>query len=199
MNKALIIFIKNPAEGKVKTRLAATLGDKAALHIYKKLLSYTNKIAAKVQADKYIFYSSHIDVNDEWNEEVFNKEIQSGYQLGERMCNAFKSVFTKGCSRVAIIGSDCPDLTPALIEQAFNELDRSDIVIGPATDGGYYLLAGKKLYPSLFENITWSSGHVLTQTIAVCNNLNKSFHLLPVLSDVDRAEDIIDREEFLSF
>ena len=198
MNKALIIFIKNPAKGKVKTRLAATLGDTVALGIYKKILAHTNSVTGKVLADKYIFYSSHIDANDEWNKAAFIKALQTGNDLGEKMRNAFVGLFNKGYGQVAIIGSDCPDITADLIEQAFLELDRSDIVIGPATDGGYYLLALKKLYPALFENITWSTKHVLKQTLANCKGINKSFHLLPVLSDVDVAEDIIGREEFFS-
>ena len=199
MTRALIIFIKNPSEGAVKTRLAATLGDKAALGIYKKLLAHTNAVTSGVYADKYIFYSSHIDANDEWNEAAFEKELQTGNDLGQRMRNAFVALFNKGYRQVAIVGSDCPDITADLIEQAFLELDRFDIVIGPATDGGYYLLALKKLYPAIFENITWSTNHVLEQTLAICKSINQSFHLLPVLSDVDVAEDIVGREEFFLF
>ena len=199
MNRALIIFIKNPSEGKVKTRLAATLGNKVTLGIYKKLLAHTNAVAGKVLAEKHIFYSSHIDANDEWNEAEFVKDLQTGNDLGERMRNAFVGLFNNRYGQVAIIGSDCPDITVDLIEQAFKELDRSDIVIGPATDGGYYLLAIKKLYPELFENITWSTNHVLKQTLAICKSINKSFHLLPVLSDVDVEEDIVGREEFFLF
>ena len=198
MNRALIIFIKNPYEGEVKTRLAATLGNKVTLAIYKKLLTHTNGVALKVHADKHIFYSSHIDANDEWNDAEFVKELQNGNDLGEKMRNAFDDLFKKGYGQVAIIGSDCPDINADLIEQAFLELDRSDVVIGPATDGGYYLLALKKLYPALFEKITWSTKHVLKQTLANCKGINKSFHLLPVLSDVDVAEDIIGREELFS-
>lgn len=196
MMRALIIFIKNPAEGMVKTRLAATLGDKAALGIYKKLLAYTKVVTSAVYADKYIYYSSHIEANDEWNEADFVKELQTGNDLGERMCNAFAGLFNKGYGQVAIIGSDCPDITADLIQQAFLELDQSDIVIGPATDGGYYLLALNKMYPAIFENITWSTNHVLEQTLAICKSINKAFHLLPVLSDVDVEGDIVGREEF---
>ena len=198
MNKALIIFIKNPSEGAVKTRLAATLGNKVTLGIYKKLLAHTNAVAGKVHAEKHIFYSSQIDAHDEWDGAIFAKELQTGNGLGERMRNAFAGLFNKGYGQVAIIGSDCPDITADLIEQAFKELDRSDIVIGPATDGGYYLLAFKKFYPELFENISWSTSHVLKQTLAVCKSINKTFHLLPLLSDVDVEEDVINRKEFFS-
>ncbi|MDQ6608876.1 MAG: TIGR04282 family arsenosugar biosynthesis glycosyltransferase [Bacteroidota bacterium] len=198
MKRALIIFIKNPAEGEVKTRLAATVGNHAALCIYNKLVTHTKTIASGVSADKYLFYSSHIDVNDEWNRAVFAKELQTGNHLGEKMRNAFDSLFNKGYKQVAIIGSDCPDLTTDLVEQAFKELVHSDIVIGPATDGGYYLLALKKLFPEIFENIAWSTNEVLKQTLTICNRINTTFHLLPVLSDVDVAEDIIGREEFFS-
>ena len=196
MNRALIIFIKNPSEGLVKTRLAATLGNKVTLNIYKKLLAHTHAVTSGVYADKYVFYSSHIDGNDEWNVAEFEKELQTGNDLGERMRNAFVGIFHKGYGQVAIIGSDCPDLTADLIEQAFLELDRSDIVIGPATDGGYYLLALNNLYPALFENISWSTNHVIKETLAICKNINKSFYLLPVLSDVDIEEDIVGREDF---
>ena len=198
MNRALIIFIKNPSEGAVKTRLAATLGDKAALGIYKKLLAHTNAVTSGVYADKYIYYSSHIEANDEWNEAEFVKELQTGNDLGERMRNAFAILFNKGYEQVAIIGSDCPDITADLIEQSYKELNGSDIVIGPATDGGYYLLALKKMYPVFFENITWSTNQVLLQTLAICERTHTSYYLLPVLSDVDVAEDIVGREEFFS-
>lgn len=198
MSKALIIFIKNPRDGNLKTRLAATVGNKAALEIYGKMVTHTNVVARIAEADKYVFYSSHIASNDEWNEPLFEKRMQMGDDLGERMLNAFTSLFNNGYEHVAIIGSDCPAITAALVDKAFHQLKMNDIVVGPATDGGYYLLALKRLCAELFQNISWSTSHVLSQTLAVCNNLNLSAHLLPPLSDVDVEGDILNHGEFFT-
>ncbi len=190
MRKAIIIFIRNPILGKVKTRLAMCIGNEAALKVYIKLLQHTNVITKDLDCDKYLFYADGINKTDSWNDQVYTKVEQGEGGLGQKMKAAFEHVFNKNSGDVLIIGSDCYDLSQKLIENAFTTLKEADIVIGPAADGGYYLLGMKMLCPDLFKNINWSTDTVLKETIAVCDNLGLHYFLLPVLKDVDRQEDI---------
>lgn len=186
--EALIIFVRNPVLGKVKTRIAATIGDENALAIYKHLLQYTKQIVSLVDVTKHIFYADELNGNDLWDGN--EKYLQSGVDLGDRMKNAFNCVFAKGYSKVIIIGSDCFELTPDILNSAFDKLNRSDIVIGPAKDGGYYLLGMGKPNPYLFDNIQWSTNRVLHETIEIMRENNLSFSLLTELNDIDEAKDI---------
>ena len=186
--EALIIFVRNPVLGKVKTRIAATIGDENALAIYKHLLQYTKQIVSLVDVTKHIFYADELNGNDLWDGN--EKYLQSGVDLGDRLKNAFNCVFAKGYSKVIIIGSDCFELTPDILNSAFDKLNRSDIVIGPAKDGGYYLLGMGKPNPYLFDNIQWSTNRVLHETIEIMRENNLSFSLLTELNDIDEAKDI---------
>ena len=197
MKKALITFFKNAEAGKVKTRLAATLGNEKALLIYNALVIHTIAIAENVDADRFVFYSSHITVNDEWEDKTFFKRLQKGNDLGERMCNAFDSLFSEGYNSICIIGSDCPALTTEIIDKGFNASGNTDVVIGPAKDGGYYLMGLKKINTDLFRNILWSTTNVLSQTLDVCARMDLSVHLLEELSDVDVEDDLADMQTFL--
>ena len=190
MKKALLIFAKNPVDGKVKTRLAATIGKEQTLFIYQKLIDHTIAVTKELSVDKIVFYSDFIDKKDNWNNALFQKKLQSGNDLGERMKNAFKSSFTAGYEKVVIIGTDCYDLTETIINKAFESLNENDVVIGPAEDGGYYLLGIKKFLPQFFENIEWSTDKVFDQTIAVCNTLGLSTFLLQELNDIDDEDDL---------
>ena len=148
----LMIFTRNPELGKVKTRLAKTIGNQKALEVYKFLLDKTKEVTQQVTADKAVYYSVKIRENDIWDATVFQKYQQYGDDLGERMQNAFEDAFKNGYEKVAIIGSDLFDITPNHIQTAFDKLDTNDVVIGPAEDGGYYLLACKKVHPKVFKN-----------------------------------------------
>lgn len=189
MTNALIIFIKNPQPGKVKTRLASTVGEANALHIYKQLLKHTRTISLAVNAERFLFYDECIDQGDEWENEYFNKQLQTGNNLGEKMNNAFSEILSKFKNAV-IIGSDCFDLTAPVINEAFQLLENNDAVIGPATDGGYYLLAIKKYGHLYLKNIAWSTPQVLEQTIAICKKQKLTHCLLPTLSDIDVEKDL---------
>ena len=186
----LIIFVKNPELGKVKTRLAQTIGNEQALDIYLRLLDHTKNISAKVAANRAVYYTDFIDTNDLWPENQFRKYLQTGNDLGERMKNAFANAFTEGFEKIVIIGSDCPQLTSAHIEEAFDLLHKHDIIIGPAVDGGYYLLGMSQLILELFTNKVWSSPQVLQQTLADIERLNLSHYLLETLRDIDTEEDL---------
>ena len=197
MDNALIMFIKNPVKGKVKTRLAATIGDDMALEIYQKLIRHTLNIVEDVAADKFIFFSDTVDESIGYENTPVHKVVQSGNDLGEKMKNAFELLFKTGYKRVTIIGTDCPGITANILEGAFSKLNNSDVVIGPAIDGGYYLLGIKEIHNDLFEKIAWSTSTVLHSTIERCNTNNLSYSLLSALSDVDEEEDLVHLDNML--
>lgn len=186
-DKGLIVFIKNPVLGKVKTRLAASVGDEEALQIYKLLLDHTKKVATSTHASKYLYYSNFI-ANDNWNPHTFTKRLQSGDDLGARMMKAIEEVL-KEKSKAVIIGSDCPQLSPEILEDAFEALEKFDIVTGPTYDGGYYLIGMKAIHPTLFQNMTWSVRDVFAQTLLRIQRLGLSNEVLEMLSDIDTIED----------
>jgi rSAM/selenodomain-associated transferase 1 len=188
--QALLIFARNPEAGKVKTRLAATLGNEMALAIYKKLLKRTIAVTQNLPVDKIVYFSNGIEGDDFWDSKHYYKQVQQGNDLGKKMKNAFASTFDNGYDRLVIIGTDCPGLEPAIIMGAFVHLNVYDVVIGPAEDGGYYLLGMKRLYPQLFENISWSTSTVFNDTLKKCDCLGLKYHLLPVLNDVDEEADL---------
>lgn len=192
-DQAIIIFIKNPALGKVKTRLAKDIGDEKALEIYQLLLKHTRLAVEPLNADKLLYYSEFADHNDNWPNELFTKHVQhNSPDLGDRMYQAFKHAFGNGYQKVLIIGSDCPDISSQVITQAFEELNTTDVVIGPAKDGGYYLLGMNKLQKEYFEGKEWSTSSVREDTIDSVRSLGKTYMLLEELTDVDHAKDLTD-------
>ena len=191
MEEALIIFAKNPIRGQVKTRLAATIGNDKALAVYKQLIHYTIELTTQLPVPKFLYYSNSIEPGDSWSNRHYTKKLQSGSGLGEKMKNAFSDLFYQGYSKVLIIGTDCPELSPEIIIAAFDGLNSNDIVIGPARDGGYYLLGMKKLCADLFDDISWSTDQVLQQTLRACVNCGLSNLLLDGLLDIDNEEDLI--------
>jgi rSAM/selenodomain-associated transferase 1 len=198
MKKALIIFIKNPEKGKVKTRLAEGVGGDRALKIYKALLEKTRSVAQQVEADRFLFYSDRISRRDDFDNTSFRKYVQCGGDLGQRMSYAFSLPFKSSYRKAVIIGSDCWDLEPRHIEEAFDALDQHDYVIGPAEDGGYYLLGMKQWQRSLFEDKSWSSSELMKQTSQQIEESGATYQVLETLSDIDREEDIVGIEELNS-
>lgn len=187
MENALIIFVRPPELGKVKTRLAAKIGKEKALHIYIKLLQHTRMVALEVTCDKYVFATDRLD-QPGW--EFFKEEIQVNGDLGKKMSHAFEFLFEKGYSNIVIIGSDCPGLTSAHIDTAFKKLKEVDVVIGPTEDGGYFLLGMKKNHATLFENKAWSTPTVFKDTVDTIESLQLSMVALEKLEDVDEEKDI---------
>ncbi len=190
----LIIFTRNPELGKVKTRLAKSIGDKNALTIYKTLLDRTQKTTKDLNCHKAVYYSVKIRKNDVWDASIYQKHQQHDGDLGIRMHNAFSEAFNNNYNKVTIIGSDLFDLNPNHINEAFEELNNNDIVIGPAHDGGYYLLAMKSLYSEVFKNKDWGTSSVFKDTIQDLKN--KNIHLLETLNDVDVYDDLKNIEAF---
>ncbi|WP_194767384.1 TIGR04282 family arsenosugar biosynthesis glycosyltransferase [Tamlana sp. I1] len=189
MNKDLVIvFVKNIKPGHVKTRLAKTIGNDAAITIYKALLNITETVTKKLESDLLIAFSEHIDDNI-WAHS--NKTVQQGGDLGERMKNAFQNGFNKGYERIILIGSDLPNLTANHINSGLEKLKKNTAVFGPAEDGGYYLIGLSQMQPYIFENKPWSETHLLELTLTELNKKQVPFATLDTLNDIDTIEDLI--------
>ena len=189
---ALVIFVRNPISGQVKTRLARDIGDDRALEIYLHLLQHTLEITRGLSFRKFIYYADEVSDYDLWSVPGYTKRKQNGNDLGERMHNSFKELFDQGFTRIIIIGSDCLQLKTETLEEAVALLESNAAVIGPASDGGYYLLGLTKFYPDLFINKPWSTDKVFAKTINDFINQGISYALLEELSDID---DVTDLEE----
>lgn len=194
MSKNLVmVFTRNPELGKVKTRLAKTIGEQSALNIYNFLLNHTETVIRNIDCDKAIYYSVKVRDNDIWDPSLYSKHLQQGKDLGKRMYYAFLDAFSEGYKKVVIVGSDLYDLQPKHIENAFRKLDSYEVVIGPAEDGGYYLLGMKTIHSQVFTTKEWGTSTVFENTI---NDLqNESVFLLEELNDIDVYVDIMDIEE----
>lgn len=185
----LIVFAKNPEIGKVKTRLAKTIGNEKALHIYNILLSHTLIQCGMLKnCIVHIYYSDNL-TNINKNDFLGNRFLQEGNSLGERMKNAFEKSFKNHFRKIVLIGSDCPEIEAKHIEQAFAVLDKKQTVFGPAKDGGYYLIGMQKFFEQIFENMPWSTNLLMKKTRNVLENKKISYKMLAMLSDVDTIED----------
>lgn len=196
-NNLLLIFTRNPELGKVKTRLAKGVGQENALIIYKELLQHTHDVVIQNDCTKRVGYSVKVRKQDLWEASLFEKFQQEGDDLGQRMEHAFAEGFSDNYKKVVIIGSDLYDLRPHHLEKAFDALTTHDAVIGPATDGGYYLLGMKLLITDVFKNKEWGSDTVLENTLK--NLSSYTVHTLEELNDIDFAEDLKPYPEFANY
>jgi uncharacterized protein len=196
-NNLILIFTRNPELGKVKTRLAATIGDKNALEIYEFLLNHTNIIVKEIPVSRRVLYSEEINQNDIWDNSIYQKKIQFGNDLGARMKNAFADGFEEGYKKIVIIGTDLYDLEISDIEKTFEKLDKHEIVIGPAADGGYYLLGLKSIPNGIFTNKKWGTNSVLSNTLKDIEKFDVC--LLKSKNDIDTFDDIKKIPEFQKY
>ncbi len=185
----LIVFVKNLTLGKVKTRLAKTIGNDRAFKIYEELVLITENATANVKFEKHIYFSNNV-INSKWITD--KKFVQTGEDIGERMLNAFRDGFTKGFEQIILIGSDLPNISEQIINSGFEALKHSETVFGPAQDGGYYLVGMNRLSSTLFLNKPWSQPSLLKDTLSEIND----YSLLHELNDIDTIEDL--RESFLN-
>ncbi|AHJ98165.1 TIGR04282 family arsenosugar biosynthesis glycosyltransferase [Hymenobacter swuensis] len=186
----LIIFARHPELGRVKTRLAADIGAEAALAVYRQLLAHTRAVVAPLDVHKTVWLAEtpHIpEQADDWT--GYEQLPQPPGDLGQKMQTAFAHDLARNAEKVVIIGTDCPGLTTVHLEAAFAALDIHDVVVGPAADGGYYLLGMKKLYIDFFRNKPWSTATVLAETEADAARLQLRLHRLPELHDIDTGSD----------
>jgi rSAM/selenodomain-associated transferase 1 len=190
MNQDLlvIIFVKNSVLGKVKTRLAKSIGSHESLLIYNRLLDLTESATSSLPMDKIIYYSEVVD-DSRWLSDV--KMVQQGEDIGERMKNAFQKGFDQGYKKIVLIGSDLPDISDELIRHAFLHLENKDMVFGPAADGGYYLVGLSSMTNHIFEHKPWSEPELLEITLAEIKKHHIKVGLLSTLNDIDTFEDLI--------
>lgn len=195
MKNALIIFQKNPERGKVKTRLAATVGNENAMRIYAILVDNTHQVAEAIVAKKYLFFSDFIERDNKWSSYIL--KTQKGSDLGLRMFNAMTEVKSEGAERIVVIGTDCYEVSVDILEQAFVALETNDYCIGPALDGGYYLIGTTQPDEVVFLNKKWSTETVCEEAKEAILKVGKKVAILPALSDVDYEKDLKTLREFL--
>lgn len=190
--RALILFAKDPVEGRVKTRLSSLLDAPTILSLYCRFLGDSiEKICSVAEVDRFIGIAS--DPQTRYFDDVSRNHpvrlfVQEGGNLGERMRRAFEDRFKEGYERVVIIGSDSPTLPAAYITQALQS--EKDVVIGPSTDGGYYLIGMYGKMTDIFESVPWGTDRVLSETLNVLKDQRAETELLPVWYDVDLPEDL---------
>lgn len=195
MDKSLlIIFVKNLVPGHVKTRLAEEIGIDGALDVYQYLVEHTAEITEELEVDKAVFYSEYVEIEDIWDDSQYKLLIQKGKNLGERMSNAFQKAFEMGYEKVVLIGSDSIEISENHLTEAFKQLGENSYVIGPAKDGGYYLLGMKEPTPAFFDEKKYGHDKVLKELLEEVAKTQKEFFLLDELSDIDTFQDLKDSD-----
>jgi uncharacterized protein len=191
-----LLFIKAPVKGLVKSRLAAVLGEDTALELYRRFVLDILDTLDRTGMPVRVCYAppDNGGAVTGWLGPVRQYQPQEGSDVGQRMENAFRHAFSGGFSRAILIGSDIPDLPAPLLSEAAAALLTQDAVIGPARDGGYYLIGFRHdtFLPAVFHGISWSTGAVFEQTMAAFAREGKKVHTLPFWQDVDTADDLKD-------
>ncbi len=186
----LIVFVKAPRPGTVKTRLAATLGTEAACAAYCELATRLFANLRDLGDVELCFAPADAELEiQSWRHEGWVLRPQTEGDLGARMNSAFANAFAEGYARVLLIGSDCPEVSATDIGSAWDALAAHDLVLGPARDGGYWLIGLNRPQPALFDRIPWSTDRVLTETLHRAEEQRLRIHRLRELEDVDTAED----------
>jgi len=190
----ILLFVKFPEEGSVKTRLAKDLDHGFVQTLYRNFVLDLLETLAKVKWPIIIYFHPPESGNaiSKWLSKNYTYAPQKGVDLGERMKNAFKEAFAKGFTKAVILGSDLPDLQKNILDMAFKALHGNDIVIGPSVDGGYYLAGFRSdsFLPDVFKGISWGTDTVLKDTLKILREKNYRAHFLPELRDVDTIEDL---------
>lgn len=193
-DRCLLFFMKSPKKGSVKSRLATVVGDECAVKLYK---SFVLQMLSTLKRGNFpfciCFYPENALKNlKRWLGAQFHYNPQKGKDLGERMKNGFTKAFQMGFKRVVLIGSDIPDLPLEFIQEAFTSLEEKDAVIGPAYDGGYYLIGfrDRAFSSQVFEGMAWGTESVFNETIEVLKQLEQRIHTLKSLRDIDTIEDL---------
>ncbi len=192
----VLVFSRTPEPGQVKTRLIPAVGADGAAAVHAALVDHTLTavsqycqsaaargvicVAGPSDAIAWKSWASHFTIRE-----------QHGSDLGERLDHAFREAFGEGARQVIAVGTDCPDLSAGRLAEAAIALDRADVVLGPAHDGGYYLVGIRRPCLELFKNIAWGTDSVLRQTLATARRLGLHVRLLPALSDIDEPEDLL--------
>ena len=191
----LIIFSRYPEPGKTKTRLIPALGPEKAANLHRQMAEQMVKTGRELIETGSIsleirYTGASLDQMQAWLGSDLSYNLQGNGDLGDRMDQSFAAAFAQGKSAVIIIGTDCPDINETILTQAFETLIQQDLVVGPATDGGYYLIGLRRRIPELFQAVDWGTDRVFQQTLERCQSLGLKIGNLPQLSDIDRPEDL---------
>ena len=189
MNHRVLVFGREPSPGTVKTRLAAGIGDRAAVGIYGVLLQNTLEVAQECAENVELWLAETPSVAFGPPPSV-SLAVQRGTCLGERMADAFNRSFDDGADRVVLIGSDCPQITAGHLQQAMAGLDDRPVVLGPAKDGGYWLVAQRAPGVDLFSGVPWSHQDTLAATRKRLQTFGVEWSELDSLLDLDTVEDL---------
>jgi rSAM/selenodomain-associated transferase 1 len=184
------MFVRNSISSKVKDRLAGEIGHDSALDIYIRMIEHLQRTTFDLPFDKAVYYSDFIETSDIFDSAHYDKYLQSGENRGERMHNAFSHAFAAGYKRVVMVCSDCFEIGRSEIIDAFEALRDTDTVLGPSTDGNYYLIGMRKFLPLLFVNKVWDGENVFLDTILDLKNHQISFRLLDTLQDLEAFEKV---------
>lgn len=182
----LLLMLKAPRAGLVKTRLARGIGDREALRIYRLLVeSQLGRLPVDWPVEIHFTPSDATWEMKQWLGEAYTYFSQADGDFGNRLIQVLTGTFARGAKSAILLGGDCPELTTKTLEEAYEQLETSDIVIGPATDGGYYLLGVKNVHHFIFEEISWSTEHVYRQTVESARTHGLKISTLEMLSDID--------------
>lgn len=196
MSETLIIFSRYPEPGKTKTRMIPALGAKGAAELQRQMSEHTLNTARQLLASRNLnievyFAGGTQQLMAQWLGQDIQYVRQVEGDLGRKMRLAFERAFDLSNRRVVIIGIDCPDLDPTILNSAFDSLQECNLILGSAEDGGYYLIGLDRPIFQLFQNIDWGTERVLKQTIEIAQKLELNWDCLPILADVDRPEDLV--------
>lgn len=191
----LLIFARYPEVGQVKTRLIPALGPEGATTTYRQMATHVIAQVRELRQRQPLAVTVWFTGGSQagmatWLGADLTYQQQSGGDLGQRLQTAFQVTFDQGYQVGMAIGTDCPSLTPAILDQGWQALQHHDLVLGPATDGGYYLIGLNRPVPELFQGIAWSTAVVLEQTVAIADRLGLTRYHLPALTDVDTPQDL---------
>ncbi len=191
----LIIFGRYPEAGRSKTRLIPALGASGAARLHEDMTRHTLRTAAGLARDYPVRVEVHFTGGDEGlMRQVFGGDFpyrpQAAGDLGQKMQAALEGALSRGAKRAVVIGTDCPDLTTLILRQAFEALETRELVLGPAHDGGYFLIGCRRVWPELFADIPWGTDEVWARTLAAARGAGLTPHILEPLPDVDRPEDL---------
>lgn len=195
MLPVLIIFSRYPEPGRSKTRLIPAVGASGAARLHEEMTRHTLRTAAELAQDYPVRVEVHFVGGDEGlMRQIFGRDFhyrpQAAGDLGQKMQTALEGALGQGANRAAVIGTDCPDLTASRLRQALEALKTRELVLGPACDGGYYLIGCRRVWPRLFAAIPWGTGQVWARTLAAARELGLNPYVLEPLPDVDRPEDL---------
>lgn len=194
VDAALIIMAKHPRLKAIHSSLARTLGEEVASEFHRlsaeRLFLELERLLPPVQ--RYLFYAGNEEESTlrSWTGNQFLYEAQIGRDRGERLQHALATIFARHATKAIVVGTDTPDLTAGLIDEALHLLDNYDVVIGPDHSGGYYLLGLKALHRELFHNVPWGTSRVYGHTLRMIKALDLSLAFLPVLIDVNTEDDL---------